>query len=52
MVLGSKTQLHGRAEASDRLLCEVPGMNTDYAPGDTITFGWDVSDTLIYEDAI
>ena len=49
MVLGSKTQLHGRAEAGDRLLCEVPGMNSDYAPGDTVTFGWDVSDTLIYE---
>ena len=49
MVLGSKTQLHGRAEAGDRLLCEVPGMNSDYAPGDTVTFGWDVADSLVYE---
>lgn len=49
MVLGSKTQLHGRAEDPDRLLCELPGMRSSLAPGEAVTFGWSVADTLVYE---
>jgi len=49
MVLGSKTQLHGQAEDPDRLLCELPGMNSGFGSGDRVTFGWDVADTLVYE---
>lgn len=49
MVLGSKTQLHGRADAPDRLLCELPGMGSGFRPGDRVTFGWNVADTLVYE---
>lgn len=49
MILGSKTQLHGRSAGLDRLLCELPGMGAHFGPGDQVTFGWDVSDTLVYE---
>jgi putative spermidine/putrescine transport system ATP-binding protein len=51
MVLGSKTQLHGHSEGHDRLICELPGIRGDFARGQEITFGWDVSDTLVYEAA-
>ena len=49
MILGSKTQLHGRSAGLDRLLCELPGMGAHFGPGDQVTFGWDFSDTLVYE---
>jgi putative spermidine/putrescine transport system ATP-binding protein len=49
MVLGSKTQLHGQAEAPDRLLCEVPGIHTGFERGARVTLGWSVADTLVYE---
>lgn len=49
MVLGAKTQLHGRAEDPDRLLCELPGMSSALAPGGAVTFGWSIADTLVYE---
>lgn len=49
MVLGSKTQLYGVAEGEDRLLCEVPGIQGGLAPGQAMTFGWSVADTLVYE---
>jgi putative spermidine/putrescine transport system ATP-binding protein len=49
MVLGSKTQLHGASHAGDRLLCELPGIRSDIARGQTVAFGWDIGDTLVYE---
>ncbi len=49
MVLGAKTQLHAAAEAPDRLICEVPGIRDDFVRGQTICFGWNVDDTLVYE---
>jgi len=51
MVLGAKTQLHGAAQAEDRLLCEVPGIRDGLQRGQEIEFGWDVADTLVYETA-
>ena len=48
MVLGAKTQLHGRATGSDRLLCEVPGIHDGLSPGQRIILGWPVADTLVY----
>ena len=51
MALGSKTQLHGRANDGDRLLCEVPGMGCGLSAGDSVTFGWAASDTLVYDAA-
>lgn len=49
MMLGAKTQLHGRCEDGDRLLCEVPGMASGLASGFEVTFGWAASDTQVYE---
>lgn len=49
MVLGSKTVLHGRAKAEDRILCELPGIRTGLKRGETVTLGWAVDDTLAYE---
>lgn len=49
MVLGAKTQLHGRSQDGDRVLCEVPGMASDLAPGTSVTLGWAASDTQVYE---
>ena len=51
MVLGSKTVLHGRAAEADRILCELPGIRTGLARGETVTLGWAVEDTLVYGDA-
>jgi len=51
MVLGSKTHLYGATSAEDRMLCELPGIHTDAARGQTVTFGWSVADTLVYEAA-
>ncbi|WP_353476371.1 ABC transporter ATP-binding protein (plasmid) [Salipiger sp. H15] len=51
MVLGSKTVLHGRAAEGDRILCELPGIRTGLARGETVTLGWAVDDTLVYGDA-
>ena len=39
MVLGAKTQLHGAGQPDDRLLCEVPGIQTGMSRGQTVTFG-------------
>ena len=52
MVLGSKTLLHGKAGANDRLLCEVPGIRSDLTRGEEVTFGWQIEDTLVYEAAV
>ncbi|MFK7762977.1 MAG: ABC transporter ATP-binding protein [Roseobacter sp.] len=52
MVLGSKTQLHGHAKDGDRLLCELPGMSSGLSAGDNVTFGWNIVDTLVYEEAV
>ncbi len=49
MVLGARTQLHGQAEAPDRLLCEVPGIHAGHERGARVTLGWSVADTLVYE---
>ncbi|MBM2432135.1 ABC transporter ATP-binding protein [Marivita cryptomonadis] len=49
MVLGAKTQLHGASHPEDRLLCEVPGIQTNLTRGQDVTFGWSVKDTLVYE---
>ena len=49
MVLGAKTQIHGRAKEGDRLLCELPGMSTGLEPGSCLTLGWAASDTQVYE---
>lgn len=49
MVLGAKTQLHGVSQTEDRLLCEVPGIQTGLTRGQDVTFGWSVRDTLVYE---
>jgi len=50
MVLGSKTLLFGRAPSEDdRILCELPGIRTGFSRGDTVTLGWAVADTLLYE---
>jgi putative spermidine/putrescine transport system ATP-binding protein len=51
MVLGSKTVLHGRASGEDRVLCELPGIRSGLSRGETVTFGWDIADTLAYEVA-
>ncbi|GGC00029.1 polyamine-transporting ATPase [Marivita lacus] len=52
MVLGAKTQLHGVSHAAeDRLLCEVPGIQTGMDRGQDVSFGWSVKDTLVYEAA-
>ena len=51
MVLGAKTQLHGVADAPDRLLCELPGIRDGLARGQGLSFGWAVADTLVYEVA-
>ncbi len=48
MALGSRTHLHGAAEAEDRLLCELPGMAETVAPGAAVTLRWRVADTLLY----
>ncbi|SDI55649.1 ABC transporter ATP-binding protein [Salipiger marinus] len=48
MVLGSKTMLHGRAPEGDRILCELPGIRTGLARGETVSLGWAVADTLVY----
>ena len=49
MVLGAKTQLHGVSHTDDRLLCEIPGIQTTLTRGQDVTFGWSVKDTLVYE---
>ena len=50
MVLGSKTHLYGATgDSGDRLLCELPGIHTDATRGQSVTFGWSVDDTLLYE---
>ncbi|MDW3221523.1 MAG: ABC transporter ATP-binding protein [Paracoccaceae bacterium] len=46
--LGSKTVLHGAATSEDRLLCELPGIRTGFARGETVRLGWPVSDTLVH----
>ena len=51
MVLGAKTQLHGQAEAPDRLICEMQGMSGAFTRGQEVQFGWRVGDTLVYEAA-
>ena len=51
MTLGSKTVLHGAAEGEDRFLCELPGIRTGFARGETVTWGWAVGDTLIHRVA-
>jgi putative spermidine/putrescine transport system ATP-binding protein len=49
MVLGSKTVLYGAAHGEDRVLCELPGIQSGFARGQEITLGWRVDDTLAYE---
>ncbi|EAQ05335.1 ABC transporter ATP-binding protein [Yoonia vestfoldensis] len=49
MTLGSKTVLHGVTTGADKFLCELPGIRTGYARGETVTWGWAVADTLIHE---
>lgn len=51
MILGAKTQLHGVADAPDRLICELPGMREGLVPGQELQFGWSIADTLAYEAA-
>lgn len=51
MVLGSKTHLYGATQGEDRLLCELPGIHIDARRGQSITFGWSIEDTLVYEAA-
>jgi putative spermidine/putrescine transport system ATP-binding protein len=48
MVLGSKTLLYGNPMGDDRLVCELPGIDTSHTRGSTITFGWSKADTLVY----
>lgn len=48
MTLGSKTVLHGVTQGEDKFLCELPGIRTGYARGETVTWGWAVADTLIH----
>lgn len=48
MTLGSKTVLHGATVGEDKFLCELSGIRTGYARGETVTWGWAVSDTLIH----
>ncbi|MBE9637172.1 ABC transporter ATP-binding protein [Salipiger mangrovisoli] len=48
MVLGSKTVLHGRAAEGDRILCELSGIRSGLARGESVTLGWEVADTLVY----
>ena len=52
MVLGAKTQLHGVSHPEDRLLCEVPGIQTTLTRRQDIAFGWSVKDTLVYEATV
>lgn len=49
MTLGSKTVLHGVTSGEDKFLCELSGIRTGYARGETVTWGWAVADTLIHE---
>ncbi len=49
MVLGSKTLLHAAASEPDKLICELPGMRAGLMRGDSVTFGWSIEDTLVYE---
>lgn len=49
MTLGSKTVLHGSTSNTDKFLCELSGIRTGYARGDTINWGWAIEDTLIHE---
>jgi putative spermidine/putrescine transport system ATP-binding protein len=49
MMLGSKTVLHGRAQGTDRVLCELPGIRTGFSRGDTVALGWAVEDTLVHQ---
>ncbi|NDW01271.1 ABC transporter ATP-binding protein [Salipiger sp. PrR002] len=51
MVLGSKTVLHGRAAEGDRILCELPGIRSGLARGETVQLGWEIADTLVYGGA-
>jgi putative spermidine/putrescine transport system ATP-binding protein len=51
MTLGSKTVLHGISSGEDKFLCELSGIRTGYARGETVTWGWAVADTLIHEVA-
>jgi putative spermidine/putrescine transport system ATP-binding protein len=48
MTLGSKTVLHGASTGEDKFLCELSGIRTGYARGETVTWGWAVEDTLIH----
>ena len=49
MTLGSKTVLHGVGSGEDKFLCELSGIRTDFSPGETVTWGWSVADTLIHQ---
>lgn len=51
MTLGSKTVLHGVAQGADKFLCELSGIRTGFTRGETVTWGWEVADTLIHEVA-
>ncbi len=51
VVLGSKTVLHGRAAPGERIICELPGIRTGFLRGETVSLGWAVEDTLVYEVA-
>lgn len=48
MTLGSKTVLHGATSGEDKFLCELSGIQTGYTRGETVTWGWNVADTLIH----
>ncbi|MCV3273448.1 heme ABC exporter ATP-binding protein CcmA [Roseobacter sinensis] len=49
MILGAKTHLYGASTGDDRLLCELPGIQSGLERGQQVTFGWSVDDTLVYE---
>lgn len=51
MILGAKTQLHGVADAPDRILCELQGIREGLSPGLKLQLGWSISDTLSYPAA-
>ncbi|RIX98190.1 ABC transporter ATP-binding protein [Aureimonas flava] len=48
MILGSKTMLHGRSEGSERLVCELAGIQSQYVRGQRIVLDWAIEDTLAY----
>ena len=48
MTLGSKTVLHAAATSDTQFLCELSGIRNDFARGQTVTWGWNVEDTLIH----